>query len=271
MAWQPKTILRLEECIPSSSNVFRVVTDAGKGYLKTLGNPEGPRSLICEWVAWHLAQKLRLTTFDATLINIAPEDELPFPKGGFAAPGPAFITKAENGTVWGGSQIELRKLVNPEDLARLVVFDTWLRNRDRCPPPGAPWHNNLRNVFLSFEDVPADRACLKAMDHTHCFTWSPTLSVKIAMIDEWQDERIYGRFVEFEPWLTRERVVPVLEDLKLIKREQIVQILASVPPEWQLDGNVREAMVNFLMARAGWLGDNLESLLFPQRELPLQV
>lgn len=45
MPWQPTTILRFEGSVASSSGVLRVVTDEGKGYLKALGNPEGPQVL----------------------------------------------------------------------------------------------------------------------------------------------------------------------------------------------------------------------------------
>jgi hypothetical protein len=84
---------------------------------------------------------------------VTDTDELPFAKGGLAKPGPAFITRAETGASWGGSEAELKKLVNPHDLARLMVFDTWIRNRDRHPPPGSAWQPARRNVFLSVEDV----------------------------------------------------------------------------------------------------------------------
>ena len=45
-------------------------TDAGKGYLKALGGPEGPHTLACEWVATQLARWFGLSTFDfAILLN----------------------------------------------------------------------------------------------------------------------------------------------------------------------------------------------------------
>jgi len=269
MPWQPTTILRLEEALPTGAGVFRVVTDAGKGYLKTLGNPAGTRALICEWIAWRLARKLKLPTFDAAIVSVTGLDELQFAKGGFAEPGPAFITRAENGTVWGGTETDLKRLVNPEDLMRLVVFDTWLRNRDRCPPPGTAWHINRRNVFLALENMPEGKMCLKAMDHTHCLTWASELTAKIAGIDEWQDERVYGRFIEFEPWLSRERVRGVLADLSLITQEDVSEILAALPSAWLMDGTIRKAVIDFVVSRAGWLVDNMESLLWPQKEFKI--
>ncbi len=214
MAWQPKTILRFEGSVASSSGVLRVVTDQGKGYLKALGNPEGPQILAREWVGTNLAKDFGLSTFEFCIIEVTEADELPFAKGGVAKPGPAFITRAEDGAPWGGSEMELKKLVNPHDLARLMVFDTWIRNRDRHPPPGSAWQPARRNVFLSIEDTPEGQLRLKAMDRSHCFTWTGSMTAKLAEIDEIQDERIYGRFAEFETWISRERVKRILDDLR---------------------------------------------------------
>jgi hypothetical protein len=267
MPWQPTTILRLEEALPTGSGVFRVVTDAGKGYLKTLGNPMGPRALASEWIAWHLARRVGLPTFEAALIEVTPVDELPFPDGGQALPGPAFITKAEVGDVWDGTAGQLAKLGNPHDLARLVVFDTWIRNRDRHPPPGTAWHINRRNVFISFEGPHWQ---IKAMDHSHCLLWGDgPLSTKLANIDEWQDERIYGRFPEFEPWVTRELVREALAELRLVSKEEVRQIVRQVPAAWLPEVEIQQAVMNFLTLRAGWLAENLEWLFWPQQEMNL--
>jgi len=148
MCWQPTAIRRFEGSVPSSSCVLRVVTDQGKGYLKALGNPQGPGILAREWVGTSLARRFGLSTFEFAIVQVTAQDDLPFASGGHARPGPAFITRAEPGAPWGGKDLELRRLINPEDLARLVVFDTWIRNRDRHPPPGSPWQPARRNVFL---------------------------------------------------------------------------------------------------------------------------
>ena len=87
MPWQPTTILRFEGSVPSSSAVLRIVTDQGKGYLKALGNPEGPQILAREWVGTNLAKRFGLSTFEFSIIEVTEADELPFAKGGQALPG----------------------------------------------------------------------------------------------------------------------------------------------------------------------------------------
>jgi hypothetical protein len=135
MPWRPTTILRFERSVPSSSAVLRVVTDQGKGYLKALGNPEGPQILAREWIGTNLAKRFGLSTFEFSIIEVTEADELPFAKGGQALP-------------------------------------------------------------------------------------------------EVQDERVYGRFPEFEPWLDRARVGELPNELRGIKRDEIMQVVQGVPAVW---------------------------------------
>lgn len=124
--WRPTAFVRHEESLDSSMATVRIVTDAGPAYIKALGNRQGPHGLACEWVATHLAQWLGLATFDCAIIEIdAIIDEIPFFRGGNAASGPAFVTRAVSGHPWGGAAEELDRLVNLRDVGKLVVFDTW--------------------------------------------------------------------------------------------------------------------------------------------------
>jgi hypothetical protein len=151
--WQPTTIKRFIQAFPTSACTALVETDAGMGYLKPMGGPEGPHTLACELVATRLAKWFGLSTLDFAVIPVAPEDEIPFHKGGKAEVGPAFITRAESGEPWSGAPNQLSRLINSQDVSRLVVFDTWTLNCDRYSLPsgdrvGKP-RINRNNVFLS--------------------------------------------------------------------------------------------------------------------------
>jgi hypothetical protein len=139
-----------------------VETDQGEGYLKAIGNPGGEHCIACEYVGTQLARWFCLPTFDFALVNVSDVDMLPFSKGGNAKPGPAFITRKERGQPWGGSERELKKLINPNDLTRLVIFDTLTLNWDRysIDAPGKR-RINRDNVFLSQEGPPG-KLVLKA-------------------------------------------------------------------------------------------------------------
>jgi hypothetical protein len=153
--WRPTTFLRFEQPLDTSMGTARIVTDAGPAYIKALGNRQGPHPLACEWVGTNLARWFGLPTFEFALLRIdASVDEIPFLRGGIAASGPAFVTRAASGHTWGGSAEELASLVNPEALAHLVVFDTWTRNCDRYPADLTTRKPNYDNVFLEDEWTP---------------------------------------------------------------------------------------------------------------------
>jgi len=70
----------------------------------------------------------------------------------FAAPGPAFVSRKEPGGAWSGEKRILNSLLNPNDITKLLVLDTWILNADRFPPKGMDWKPNYDNVFLSDRD-----------------------------------------------------------------------------------------------------------------------
>jgi hypothetical protein len=146
----------------------------GDGYLKALGNPEGPHILASEWIATKLAAWFGLSVFDHAIVMVDEFVEIRHVDAegnltGIAATGPAFITRREAGETWSGDRKQLKRLVNPHDVSRLVVFETWLLNCDRYSransDPLTRARINRNNVFLS-EEAPNGQFTLKAMDHS---------------------------------------------------------------------------------------------------------
>jgi hypothetical protein len=227
-------------------------------------NPAGEHALACELVGTQLAGWFGLPIFDFAIVQVTEVDELPFDNGGFAHPGPAFITRAEPGESWGGAVRELKKLVNPEDISRLVVFDTWTRNWDRYAPDGlrAP---NRNNVFLS-EEAPEGELLLRAMDHTECFTQGRDLTPRIATIDLIRDPTVYGRFPEFSTFLDRAVVQRSVNRLREVSRDGLEEIVRSIPREWDVSPAARDALVTLLLGRAGFVADHIMEWLWPQAE-----
>ena len=160
--WQPTEVTQFINHVNSGTGTLIVGTDAGPGYLKALGNPDGPHALAKDFLGTHLAAKLGLPTFDYAVIEITEIDDLPFFKSGKAEPGPAFITRSEYGATWGKDKRLLQKIDNPEAVSGLVVIDTWLRNTDRYYLPSN--RVNLDNVFFSRESSEDDKLSLRAMD-----------------------------------------------------------------------------------------------------------
>jgi len=269
--WQPTTIRRFVRALPTSARTVLVETDLGKGYLKAIGGPEGPHTLACEWVGTQLAKWFGLATLDFALVHLTEEDDLPFADGGHAERGPAFITRAESGEPWGGDPRQLKGLANPEDISRLVVFDTWTLNCDRHsePPEGRVGRNrvNQANVFLS-EEAPARQLLLKAIDHTHCFTCGRPLTRALRFVDRIKDRRVFGLFPEFREFLSQDRVALAVRRLRQIDRATVGRMTQTIPREWDVNTDVQEALVDLILSRAEFVADSIEARLWPQRELP---
>jgi hypothetical protein len=220
--WQPTQILRYVKTVPTSTNVAIVDTDVGKGYLKAIGNPEGEHALACEWVGTQLADWFGLRTFDYALIELDAEvNEIPFTDRSLAKSGHGFITRGEDGDKWSGTDRELKRLANPDDITRLVVFDTWVQNRDRH----REGLNKPDNVFISTEGPPG-KLVLVVSDHTHCF----------------------ARLNQFS-------------------RELADSFISSIPDEWQVPRDARNALAELVVARANYVAENIVSKLWKQKEL----
>jgi hypothetical protein len=263
--WQPKTILRPILALPTATATVLVETDQGEGYLKAMGNPESPHVLACEWVGTQLARRLGLLTFDFALVQVTVDDEIPFARGGKAQPGPAFITRRERGVSWGGKR-SLKKVANPQDITRLVLFDTWTRNCDRHPPDPTQRRPNRDNVFLSREGAPRRKLLLKVMDQGCCFNWGRDLTARLAELSFVREEGVYGLFPEFWEYLDREALRDAVRTLRGVKQEEVRRIVDGIPTEWDVPRAARDALVEFISRRAAFVCEHIEGCIWPQRE-----
>ncbi len=262
MPWQPTTIRRADRIFSTATETVRVTTDAGPGYLKALGNRGGPQYLAADWLGTQLAAWLGLVTFDFAIIQVTAEDEISF-KNGPAQPGPAFITREVSGMVWSGAMEELNRLVNPEDLGKLVLFDTWTRNCDRHPPDLTLRKVNRNNVFLSNEAMPDGKFQLVAMDHTHCFNCGRDLNSHLSHIDLVQDERLYGMFPEFRPFMPAhwQAVLGAVATLQTLDKTWVRERVDAIPGEWQVDPAGRTALATQVCDRADYVAETFIALL----------
>lgn len=268
--WCPSWIQRHIETLGTSTNVIRVETDQGEGFLKALGNPEGPHALACEWVATRLADLVGLPTLDYALLELTPDDRLPFLRGGYAAPGPAFITRRETGIAWGGDAEGLSHLVDRNTPVVLAVFDSWIANCDRYSRrPDGQVRFKPDNVWLSYEGMSGLSLRMKAMDHSHAFTCGRHLSSAIAHLRHVRDETIYGVFPAFAPLIERGPVEAACARIAGIPRAELSSIIDSVPVEWAVDAATRDAWLRFLIDRAAFLQDHLPDRLVEQKPLDL--
>jgi hypothetical protein len=227
-----------------------------------VGSPAGTHSLAAEWVAIRLARWLELPTLTAAVIEVTGVPPIELEPGRLAQPGPAFITRAEEGVPWSGDPGELDALDNPQDLARMVVFDTWVRNCDRhMPRPGHAAHMNRDNVFLSTEGASTGRFVLKPIDHAQCFCFAteftPALLRQPSAI---QDDRLYGYFPEFRGRVSELDVRQAVARCAASRREEVEALFAGIPGPWGVGDDLRNAWCDLVGERAAFLARNVDRL-----------
>ena len=269
-SWCPKTFRRFVKHVATSTGPAEIVTDAGPGFIKALGNREGPHVLACEWVGTKLAAWLGLRTFDMAIMTVTEDDEIPLGHGKVAQPGPAIVTRTERRREWDGQAISLQEIDNPDDIAGLVVFDTWVRNCDRHPADLARRKPNMDNVFLSEDGASPGRVVLKAIDHTHCFDHGGELGAKLRRVDRVKDEGLYGLFPAFREFITQDGVKAWADNLRRIDHEHVVALVASIPQEWEVPSPAREALLEFICRRAGFVAESIIGKIFPQGEFDFE-
>jgi len=263
--WRPNRITRFIRSFGTSMGTAQVDTDLGEGYVKAMGNPEGPHQLACELVGSRLAEWLGVSTLDFALIEIVDGDEIPFMKGGTAQAGPAFISRAEPfGIGWSGSEKELQKVANRSDISGLVVLDTWLLNCDRFSPDRR--RVNYDNVFL-VQNGEGKELRLVAIDFSHAFTCGGEISRRIGFIDTVRSQSLLGLFPEFQKFLDREVARAYANRLVRFPHEIAEEAVRSVPREWEIERNVQADWVRMITERAHFVGENIETMIWPQLEL----
>jgi hypothetical protein len=256
-SWTPTAVLDIGRSVDSSMGTTVVDLDAGRAWLKALGNRQGPHCLACEWVGSRLADWFGLSVPDCAILDLPAEVCFALPRGGRTRPGPAFVSRDVPGRTWGGDPVELAALVNPADVTRLVVFDTWVRNCDRHPPDLATRRPNYNNVLLA-DAGPRGRR-LMAFDHTHCFDRGRDLTRHLAAIGNVQDDATYGLFPAFVPRIDPGELAWSASQLRRLPADLVRGIVRELPAEWDVSAVARDALADLVIRRAAYLAHRIET------------
>jgi len=165
--------------------------------------------------------------------------------------GTALAIEFRSGVPWSEDSAEL-DIVNPEQVAGLVVLDTWLCNRDRYFRTDQGVRCNIRNVFLAEAE---DGLRLLALDQTEVLALSGKtgLGPHLTQIRFCKDERVYGDFPGFQVHLSLPRLAVFLDRLKEITATVVEEIVRPLPDTWMLDRQTRDAIVTAVVDRANFL------------------
>ncbi len=258
--WQPRSLDRVVDTYRTSTRVSLIETDVGLAYVKGMGNPAGLGSLVSEVVCAELGGWYGLEVPDFAVVNV-DDLEIPFDHGKRVLRGPAFASRKIEIRTADGTDYYLQRLRKPEALAKLVLFDTWVRNADRCPPLDA-LDPDPRYENLVFKPIPRGYD-LVALDHTHCFT-DGDLATDIGDPAITYDDRIYGFFPEFGPFIDDAGLHEAAARLSLIDDDFVSDVVRSVPREWGLTDAERQRLATTISERARHVSRNAPRLLASQ-------
>lgn len=267
--WNPSEVTEFVSSLSSGAGTLIVETDAGRAYLKALGNPDGPHALAKELLGTYLSKLLGLPTFDFAVIEVTELDDLRFTNGTKAEPGPAFVTRGEIGQTWGDDDRLLEKIDNPDSVAGLVIMDTWLRNKDRYFPTED--RKNLDNVFFSTECDVEGMLSLRVMDFSHAIKFGGDLTKRVLGINDIKDDAVFGLFPRFRKKLCRDAIQRLAGVLAGLSLSQIENAVALIPNEWQLETAIRQALKTFLLQRARFVAETIESQLLGPQQLTIDL
>jgi len=248
--WKPTQIVRVfSRDIGTATSPVVVMTDKGIGYFKAVENDEGSFALAREFIGTSLATWLGLSTFNYCLFNFDGELKIILENGRLVGKGVGFMTKEEPGYYGDRTISMLNRLANKEDITRLVCFDTWIRNVDRCFKYDDKLQTNWNNVFMSV--ASKKQFTLKAMDFTHAF-WG-NLDQKMDKATNVNDEEIYGLFPEFVPFLKKDIAIKTCKKIAKIQEKTIRSYIESIPDDWNIVQDTREAWIRFVIERANFV------------------
>jgi len=86
-----------------------------------------------------------------------------------------------------------------------------------------------------------------------------------------RDDRIFGLFPKFVPYLRRAPLEKAIGVLKAANREALLEILAEIPDEWEVDSTLRINTADFLVERAKFLEDTLIGRLEEEHPTPFGI
>lgn len=243
--WQPTLVNRVIDTLATATRVAKVKTDAGNAFLKGMGNPAGNQSLAMELVGAELATQLGLFVPDFAILELT-DIEVPMLDRGRMSFGPAFVSREVKCITSDGSPHLVARLRDPDELALLVMFDTWIRNLDRCPPPD---YYDPKPRFDNLCYTPDDRKLkLMVIDHSHCFV-EGELELEIGSAEFVDDSRVYGCFPEFEEYINEQRLRRAADKIVSIDVAAITEIMNSIPLAWGPTQSVRKVWVDQIAAR----------------------
>ena len=254
---QPTRINREIRVFQSSASPIQVDTDKGMGFVKAQNNPTYKEQVvIAELVAAELGTWFGLKIPPFAVIDHCNIELLM--KDGQPMNGPLFFSSFADGETYDGGNTFLSKLRDKDDITRLVVFDTWVRNWDRH----GLGDENKDNLLFVRDKRKYD---LVPIDHSWAFDGDFPVTPSSDVIE---DTKVYGKFPAFDQYVTSKTLSIVLERLAALDRCFVKEIVNSVPLEWGLGTFASVALVELICSRANFVVNTIAARLVDDPPIP---
>ena len=99
------------------------------------------------------------------------------------------------------------------------------------------------------------------MDHTHAFTCGRELTTRVAHLDRIRDPDVYGLFPAFVSMIDQDAFHQALDDLARLPRQFVEESVRSVPREWDVSPDARNAPTELIVQRALYLTGNRTGIM----------
>lgn len=223
--------------LEGKSNAHLITFDDGRDYVVKFFQREFKKTLANEWVAYCLARYLDLPVPFARLVEIPDE---------FIAENPELepfvLTQLHFASLFipaclNGHEVKnVSGIVNSESLARIILFDYWMANRDRT----------RKNIL--FQEEACEIYHLWIIDHAEILgshSWEIGSLEKMATgLRKSAARNLMASFVENE-----EDFAESLEFIQKIPIFLIEEIISTIPDDWMVSRAERKAMVGALLKR----------------------
>jgi peptidoglycan-N-acetylglucosamine deacetylase len=213
--------------IAQSQPQIILMSNNKKYVVKFINNPQGNKMLMTEYVCTMLAQHLGLPTIPCEIVNVPKEFitqnklyRYQFKPGNqFAS---LFLDKCSG--LW--FKLKKEQVRNRETLAGIVVFDFWLRNKDRDssniliqPITGTDYHIHLIDHGNCY---PSRSALLEIINNPKKLKLSTVHNWCISMIDNSEEFTYY------------------LNKINNLNNDLIKELVNSIPNDWGIPDEVKK-------------------------------
>jgi|GEM_PF-5765207 len=218
--------------------------DDGCSYVvKTFVNPQGPRMIPNEWIAYRLGKLLDLPIPEARLVRIpqavAKSAPQPANPAAFAGPGPHFGSRFDRHTIAEPTPTQLAACNNLDRTADMIVFDNWIKNWDRA------WRRG-KNILIQ----RGRTSRLVLIDHGGAFTgtmWNPytLLLDNLKRTVYWgENYRQFVKYIDGPDPLGRP-----LQAVEELPNDVIREAVSGLPESWGVNRAESEALARYLIER----------------------